>query len=124
MSIRNVFFILENDDYFSVIGKTIILVSNIQSTEFIVLLSCNFLFTINCKTFLLLLKTNHLCLKSIYVELRRSHFFDVCLSIKVACREMEEYKRCQLIKNNCYMRSHLRCIKYTHRLRKVFHFGT
>jgi hypothetical protein len=32
---RNVFFILEND-YFSVIGKAIILVSKIQSTEFII----------------------------------------------------------------------------------------
>lgn len=35
--IRNVFFILENNDYFSVIGKSIILVSKIQSTEFITL---------------------------------------------------------------------------------------
>lgn len=32
-NIRSVFFILENDDYFSVIGKTIILVSKIQSTK-------------------------------------------------------------------------------------------
>lgn len=37
VNIRNVFFILENDDYFSIIGKTIILVSKIQSTEFIAL---------------------------------------------------------------------------------------
>ena len=36
-NIRNIFFILENDDCFSVIGKTIILVSKIQSTEFIAL---------------------------------------------------------------------------------------
>lgn len=36
-NIRNIFFILENDDYFSIIGKIIILVSKIQSTEFIAL---------------------------------------------------------------------------------------
>lgn len=36
-NIRNIFFILEKDDYFRVIGKTITLVTKIQSTEFIML---------------------------------------------------------------------------------------
>lgn len=34
-SIRNIFLLLEKDDHFSVIGKTITLVTKIQSTEFI-----------------------------------------------------------------------------------------
>lgn len=36
-NVRNICFILENNDYFTVIEKTIILVSKIQSTEFIAL---------------------------------------------------------------------------------------
>lgn len=84
-NVRSVFFILENDDYFSVIGKTIILVSKIQSTEFITRKAIS-------SSLLIVRHFFHYWREIICVwrafMLRRWHFFDVCVYIKVACREM------------------------------------